>query len=162
MKQEGRGSLSLSWQQAEAQKGGCGTDARSQACAIRVVFISGVHVCQRRKHQLRLHNLTRFSVPCGPTAPSLSGATAYPQETSWGSTTRAKQCFAGAALLTWQLWGRHTGRPASGWTLLRNHEDDRTLAAAWASGLWAIHTGSQLETAHEFDVFRLVMTGLGF
>ena len=38
MKQEGRGSLSLSWQQAEAQKGGCGTDARSQACAICVVY----------------------------------------------------------------------------------------------------------------------------
>ena len=46
--------------------------------------------------------------------------------------------------------------------MLSNHEDDRTLAAAWASGLWPIHTGSQLEAAHEFDVFRLVMTGLRF
>ena len=92
MKQEGRGSLSLSWQQAKAQKGGCGTDARSQACAICVVysFLEGTCANAASTSSAR-------TTPTSPASDSLSLSPAAPPHHLFQARQRTRKRRTGAA-----------------------------------------------------------------
>ena len=93
-------------------------------------------------------NCSLFSIPGMPAQGVGNPAT------SWGSNTRAKKRFNGTALLNWQLWASNAGSD-SGWTLLRDHVNDRALHAAFQFAVWPL----PWQERREFSIFRVIMTG---